>query len=278
MKKIFVAIVCLIAARFTLTGQTTENFLQRYDLLVSRVGPSGIGVDNLLNNWYKADSTDINVLLARFNYFYSASRRDSVVCRYSKKYLGMAPILSLKDTLGRTTYYYSESFFNEQTFGNAIKWLDRALVLHNSRLDLCFMKADALLSYEKASPDMTLDYLKSVVEANFTRKSTWDYPGADVDAEFFNGALQQYCYTFFQIGTTQSMEAFKSLSELMLKYQPKDVNFINNIGAYYTAVKDNDKQALKYFRKSLKINPSDSVAIKNVQRIEKRSSSLARKK
>ena len=100
----------------TLSAQS-DRFAQRYELLVSKLGPAGVGIETLLDNWAKADSTDERLLKARFNYYYTKSQRQEVVKKSSKKYLGMDPLLSLKDTTGADVFYYQESFFDDELFG-----------------------------------------------------------------------------------------------------------------------------------------------------------------
>ena len=65
-----------------------DRFEQRYSLLVSRLGESGVGVETLIDNWEAADSLNPKVYMARFNYWLSKSREDKVVQKYQKKYLG----------------------------------------------------------------------------------------------------------------------------------------------------------------------------------------------
>ena len=67
LTKTFLIVMGLCAA-LSLSAQTTENFVRKYNSLVSRVGYTGVGVEYLLDSWERADSTDINYMLARFNY------------------------------------------------------------------------------------------------------------------------------------------------------------------------------------------------------------------
>ena len=69
LTSIFVAAVLAVSA-FALAvpaSAQNNNFQQRYNNLVARVGAAGVGVETLLDNWEKADSADVNLLSARFN-------------------------------------------------------------------------------------------------------------------------------------------------------------------------------------------------------------------
>ena len=44
-----------------------DKYEQRYELLVSKLGYAGVGVETVLNNWEQADPTNPKLMLARFN-------------------------------------------------------------------------------------------------------------------------------------------------------------------------------------------------------------------
>ncbi len=262
MKKIMTIGAILLAV--TLSAQSSR-FEQRYNLLVSKLGPAGVGIETLLDNWDKADSTNENLLKARFNYYYSKSQRHEVVKKPAKKYLGMSPLLSLKDTTGREVYYYQETFYDDQLFGEAVKAADRAIGFHPDRIDFRFMKANAYISYEKESPDMALAYLLELADVDAGRKAPWVYEGTVQDMGFLEDAMQEYCYSFYTIGSPQAMKAFLTLSEKMNRLYPDNADYLNNIGSYYMVAEKNPKVAMKYYRKVLKKNPGDQTAAKNIE-------------
>ena len=76
------------------------RFERKYDLLVSQLGPAGVGVETVLDNWEAEDSTDAKMLLGRFSYYFAKSQTGAVVQKPQSRYLGMEPILSLKDSTG----------------------------------------------------------------------------------------------------------------------------------------------------------------------------------
>ena len=132
------------------------------------------------------------------------------------------------------------------------------------QLDISFMKAAALVSYEKESPDMALVYLGSLVDSYYAdRDAEWRFDGQKADDAFFEGAIQEYCYTFFNIGSRSSYSAFFRLSEKMLGYYPDAVVFMDNMGSYYLVAEEDYKTAQKYYSKVLKKVPDDYTAIKN---------------
>lgn len=239
-----------------------NKYEQRYDLLVSKLGPAGVGVETILNSWEKADSTNSKMLLGRFNYIFTKAQSAQIVEKKTKKYLGMDPILSLKDSTGTDLYYYQEIFYDDELYGQAMKVVDRAIDMHPEKLDFRFLKANAYIAYEKESPDMAGRYLKTLIDESVSRK-VWLYGDEPADAAFFSDAMLEYCFSFYSIGSPAAMEVFLEISERMAELDPKNPAFINNIGTYHLIAKDDSKTALKYYTKVLKSHPDDYTAIKN---------------
>ena len=262
MRKLFLSVVVLLAA-FAAVAQNTTRYEQRYDLLVSQFGPAGVGVETVLDNWAKVDSTNAKMLTGRFTYYFTKSQTESIESRPGKKYLGTDPVLTLKDSLGNDVYYYQISVFDDDMYSKAIMAADKAASLWPDRLDFRFMKANAYIAYEKESPDMALAYLLSLADENVRRKSSWEYEGEKVDQAFFQDAMQEYCYSFYAIGTPAAYDALRTLSEKLTLQFPDNPGFVNNIGSYYLIAKEDYKTAYKYYNKVLKKYPDDYTAIRN---------------
>lgn len=255
-------LVLLLVSALT-SAQTVVDYEQRYNLLVSQFGPSGVGIETVLNNWAKSDSTNIKLLTARFNYYFSKAQTTEVVKKEQKNYLGMKPLLSLKDTTGADIHYYQESFFDDEIYGQALKSADKAVALHPDNLDFRFMKANAYIAYEKESPDMALVYLLSMADEDSKRNKPWKFEGGQAEKGFFEEAMQEYCYSFYAINSPKALEAFLKLSEKMTVLYPDNPGFLNNIGTYSMVAKQDYKTAIKWYDKVLKKHPEDYTAIKN---------------
>lgn len=241
----------------------TEKYARRYALLVSRLGYDGVGIETLLDRWEAEDSSDTRVYEAKFRYYFAKSRRDSVVTKDIRRYLGAEPILELKDSTGAKTYFYNEYFYNDSLFAISMKNIGKAMEMNPERLDLKALRTDALCAYEKGSPDMALAGLKALVDSYHSRKGIWTYQGDTVDDSFFKDLIQQYCALFYSTGTAESYAAFKALSEKMLSYAKDDPTFLANIGSYMLVAENNPKAAVKWYNKVLKTDPGDYAAIKN---------------
>lgn len=261
MKRLLL-ILSLLSAAVAASAQA-DRMEQKYDLLVSQLGPAGVGVETVLNNWEKADSTNAKMLMGRFNYYFTKAQSSEVVTRPTKKYLGMDPILTLKDTTGADVHYYQVNVFDDELYGEAVKAADKAMRTWPDRIDFRFMKANAYIAYEKESPDMALAYLMKLVDENQVRRPSWMYGDEKVDEEFFQEAMQEYCYSFFSIGSPASYDAFYKLSAKLSSLYPDNVGYINNMGSYYLIAKEDYKSAFKQYNKVLKKHPDDYTAIRN---------------
>lgn len=262
MKRIVLSLAGVLIALASFAQTESERYEQRYELLVSKLGAAGVGVETVLNNWEKVDSTNAKMLLGRFSYLFTKAQTPQVVIKDSKRYLGMEPVLALKDSLGNDVFYYQDNLFDDEIYGQAVKAADKAILTWPDRLDFRFMKANAYIAYEKDSPDMALAYLIDLVDEDSSRKAPWTYDGEEAEKGFFEDAMQEYCYSFYTIGSPASYEAFLALSQKLLSFYPSNAGFMNNIGSYYL-VKQDYKTSLKYYDKVLKKHPDDYTAMQN---------------
>lgn len=278
--RIMKRMILLLAVLISYVGAyaQSERFEQRYDLLVSQLGPAGVGVETVLDNWFKADSTNAKMLLGRFSYYYNKAQSTKVVKKSVDRYLGMEPVLSLKDSTGADVNYFQVTVFDDVLYGEAVKAADKAISAWPDRLDFRFMKANAYIAYEKESPDMAFAYLNSLIDENMGRTRPWIYDGEETDEEFFQEAMQEYCYSFYRIGSPASYEAFYALSGKLSSKYPENVGYINNMGSYHLVVRSDYKTAYKYYDKVLKIRPDDNTAIRNGMLAARRQKNVKKEK
>ena len=267
MKKFLIPalVAVLVSIQFPAHAQkpSQADYLDRYTLLVNKLGVEGVGVETLLQRWGKDYPDDMDMLLGKFTYYLSKSQSNSMEKLDASKYLGEAPTLTLKDSLGKAVNYFQVTNYDDELFGQATQAIDKAIGLAQDRLDLRLYKIAALIGYEKGSPDMALSGLKELIDYDGHSHPTWIYPGLEPGPDLFPSLVQEYCYTFFRQATPASYEAFKEVSEKMAGYYPKNTVFLTNIGSYYLVYKHDSKNALKMYNKVLKKDPGDYTAIKN---------------
>lgn len=260
MNRIIVVLISMVMA-VSAVAQTADRYRQRYELLVSQFGPAGVGVETVLDNWAKVDSTSADFLFARFSYYFTKAQTTEVVSKPEKKYLGMEPMLTLADSTGAQVNYFQVNVFDDELYGKALKYMDKAISLYPERLDFRFMKANAYIAYEKESPDMALPYVVDLAGREKERK--WTYEGTAIESGFWEDAFQEYCYSFYSIGTPAAYDAFLELSQKLSGLYPDFLDFANNVGSYHMIAKEDYKSAIKQYSKVLKKDPSNYTAIKN---------------
>lgn len=265
MKRILLTFLSAVML-LPLSAQTKterEDYLDRYQLLVSKLGAAGVGIETLLQRWEKDYPEDTDMLLGQFSYYLTKSQSSSIEVIDAQKYLGNAPTLTLKDTLGNDVNYFQVVSYDDELFGKATRAIEKAIELNPDRLDLRLFKISSLIGYEKDSPDMALAGLKALIDYNGHSHPVWEYPDVETSDELFPSVMQEYCYAFFKIGTPHCFEAFRELSEKMLVYYPGNPAYMTNLGSYNLVYKHDSKAALKMYNKVLKKNPDDYTAVKN---------------
>ena len=264
MRKIYLLILSLALCAGAFAQQrTAEEFLQRYNTVSSRLGADGVGIETLITEWEAAYPEDINMLQAKWAYYYTKAATTTIVAMDQEKYLGEPPVLTLKDSLDRDVNYFQKIVFDDEMFGTATQAMDQAIKLDPLNLELRLAKLTALLTYEGDSPDLTSQGLKSLIDYHYHSHPAWVFSGDPVTQEEFEESVQQYCYDFYRIGTPTSFEAFREAAQKMIDYKSKNVVFQNDVATYYQTYKDNPKEALKRYAKVLKAVPDDYTAIKN---------------
>lgn len=257
---LLLGLVCLVPLH---AQESKEDYLRRYNNLVSRVGADGLGVETLLNKWEAAWPEDPNHMVARFSFCFLRSRHTNVVPMEQDRYLGNAPLVPMTDSTGKKVNYFEVAEFDDALFAEANAAIGKAIATAQNHLDWQILKINALLAYEKEKPEMTLQELKSLVTFHYTRKPDWVHDElGTVTPEQFEAFIQDYCAVLFRMNTPTSMEAFKSLSEHMLTYKKENPLFLDNLGSYYLIKKDY-KKARKYYDQVLKKHPDDMTALKN---------------
>lgn len=270
MRKIL-TILALLACAVASAQTTAEEFRAKYERQARIVGPAGVGVETILDRWAEAYPEDRHMLEGRYNYYFAKSHHTEIVSKPLEKFMGNEPLMTLKDSLGNNVNWFEEEFFNDDIFSQCASAADRAIELYPQELAFRINLLNALLAYEKECPDMVTMEICNLIDYSCTSDRKWVYEGQVIDNDTFLSVIQEYCLAFYNIASPDSYESFKTVSSKVLFYYPKNTQFLSNIGTYWLIAKKNDKSALKYYNKVLKINPNDYAAAKNCVLIARKS-------
>ena len=269
MKRILIAAALLLSVLCN-----AQDFKAQYDRQIRMVGYSGVGVETILDRWEAAEPDNTTMLEGRFQYFFSKSKSSSVVAKDQAKFLGAEPIVTLKDSTGKDIRYFEEDFFVDSLFARSQKAIDRAIALEPSDLAWRIDKISALILYEKESPDLAAEEIIKMADYQASKHPEWTHYGQPSSEDTFIQAVQEYCFTFYRIGSPSSYEQFRKVSERMNKLYPKNTDFLSNIGSYYLVCQDSPKKALKWYEKALKINPADYSSARNCVLVARRAKNV----
>lgn len=259
------ATLCVLASAQT----TAEEFKGRYERLVRTVGYYGVGIETLLDRWEEAFPDDMAVPQARFNYFYHKSLTSHLVAMPgARRFLGKEPVMKLKDENGEEIPYFEEEEFDEELFSEALKVADAQIAAHPDELRWYYLKISGLAAYEKDSPELATMQILKLINRD-AQHPAWTLDGKPAGQEVFLQGIGEYCANFFQTDTPDCYEYFYRISEKMTKQYPKSAVFVANIGSYWQVARKNPKQAVKYYKKALKIDPDDYAANTNLKIVER---------
>lgn len=242
---------------------TSDDYQRRFSNLVARVGYDGVGLETLLDSWEAALPEDPYLWQARFLWCFNRAQSVSYIQMDADRYLGKDPVLPYTDSLGQKHNFFEDVQYDSDLFAVAEQAIVKAIQLEPDNLDLRLAKIGSLILYERESPDMAASELGGLIDYHFISKPKWSYGGSDVTEDDFLGLCQEYLFRFYRLGTPVAAEAFRSLSEKVLKYRPGNPLFMNNVGSYYLVFKKEPKTAIKYYNKVLKAHPDDLTAIQN---------------
>ena len=268
MKRIVLIAAALLAGVFASAQMSADYYKSQYERQVKVLGPAGVGVETILDNWEAAAPDDGDMLEGRFVYYFNKARSSEVVKKSAKKYLGQKPVLEMKDSLGVPVYFFQVENFEDSLFAKSQNAIDRAIALYPDELKYRVDKITALVSYEGESPDMACAELMKIIDRNVSEHPSWTYDKEPADDDLFQNLVQEYCFTFFNLGTPSSYEAFNVVSSRMAKLYPKNSVYVSNMGTYWLIAKENQKKAQTYYKKALKLDPDDYAATRNMKIIQ----------
>ncbi len=223
-----------------------------------------VGQQKVLANWEKKKKGDVELYVAKFNYYFSNSTMQ--VLQFGDNPEGKEAF-AVKDSTGKTVSYIYQGDnigYNSKKVDLAKKTIDEAIAKFPDRLDLRFGKIYMLGELNDWKP-FTEDILKTIDHsAKIKNKWLWtDNKPLDEAQKFMLGSIQGYFNQLYETNNDALLVNMQQISETVIKYYPDDVMNLSNLGAIRLLREDFDG-ALPLFLKAEKVAPDDTIVMNNI--------------
>ncbi|SFW46616.1 TPR repeat-containing protein [Chitinophaga sancti] len=254
MKHLF---TLLLLCSLSTTTILAQNYKQEFEKLCEQ--GDTIKQKKLLEKWEKGRPNDAELYIAYFNFYVSRSKTEIVT---KVPHPDADKIPKAKKQAG----YTSEIGYRAEPLGRGFKYINAGIAKYPDRLDMRFGKVYMLgETYKYAA--LTQE-LVNVLNYSTTIENKWrwtDNKFLEKPEEFMLSAIQEYVATIYNSGKSQA-DNMKEIAETVLKYYPKHVESLSDLGIVYT-MKGDLNMALRYFLKATAIEPKDFIVLNNIANI-----------
>lgn len=254
MKHLF---TLLLLCSLSTTTILAQNYKQEFEKLCEQ--GDTLKQKKLLEKWEKGRPNDAELYIAYFNFYVSRSKTE-IVTKVPH------PDADKKPKAKKQAGYTSEIGYRPEPLARGFKYINAGIAKYPDRLDMRFGKVYMLgETYKYAA--LTQE-LVNVLNYSTTIENKWrwtDNKFLEKPEEFMLSAIQEYVATIYNSGKSQA-DNMKEIAETVLKYYPKHVESLSDLGIVYT-MKGDLNMALRYFLKATAIEPKDYIVLNNIANI-----------
>lgn len=257
MKRISTSL--LLSAAFSLSA-AGQNYKQDFEKLC--VSGDTAKQRTLLMKWEKAKPNDAELYIAYFNYYVTKSKTEVVTINHTANGSNVLKAGKNGDPAG----YTSEVGYKKEPLNKGFKYINSGISKFPNRLDMRFGKIYML--GENYNYTYLTKELVSAINYGHTINNKWkwtDNKPLEKPEQFMLNAVQEYVAQIYNVGKSQA-DNMKLISETVLKYYPKHVESLSDLGLAYTLKEDLDN-ALKTLLKANAIAPKDFIVLNNIANI-----------
>ncbi|MCS3801400.1 tetratricopeptide repeat protein [Niastella sp. OAS944] len=216
----------------------------------------------LLYKWQQTSPKDAELFIARFNYYFLASRKEIVQFTNDAD---KSSAFEVKDSTGAETVGYlgDQVEYDQSLLKKAFKSIDSGISAWPARLDMRFGKIYALGQLENYEA-FTKEIINTIEVAN-KLKNNWQWTAhqkLDAPEKFMLGNIQSYVVQLYNVGDDQ-LTRMRRIAQAVLKYYPRHVESLSNLAITY-GLQGNYDKALEALLKAEKIMPQDAIVLNNI--------------
>ncbi len=241
-------------------AQTAEEFRTEYSSYVKRSDTTKMRVT--LSNWEAKYPTDAELFTGYFNYYFLLAKKEVLVLSTEPP---TGESLKLLDSSSQTAGFMgSEIYYDSVLVRKGLEKIDQGIALYPNRLDMRFGKIyvlGLLQNYELFTQEII-----NTVAFSSTNKNEWTWTNNEKkeDGEsFLLESMQNYQMQLYNTGRDDLLFNMRQIAEEILKYHPKHLVSLANIGLTYLIVGLYD-EALVSMLQAEEINPKDHVVLSNI--------------
>ncbi len=223
----------------------------------------------VLEKWEENNNDDPELYVAYFNYYYHASKTETVAIGSNPK--GDAMQIMDQDTSVEepVAYIYGEVNYDPELLSKALDWIDRGIEKYPNRLDMRFGKIYTYGQIEDYSK-FTNEIVR-VINYSAQNENNWLWENqeeiSDAKQVLLN-TIQDYQIQLFDTGESELLENMKEIAEAILNHYPNHIESLSNISIIYIYLEEYDN-ALVYLLKAEENNPKDCVVLNNIAYVYK---------
>jgi tetratricopeptide (TPR) repeat protein len=257
---IFVFILCFTTQVF---GQ---SYRDKFNQLCEKQDTAG--QIKLLNEWEIKQSNDPELYVSFFNYYFQKGKTSHLgIQPEATNQEG----LKINDDNGKTVGFISEvTGFDDNEVNKGLDYIDKGIKSFPNRLDMRFGKIFVLGKLKRYN-EFSDEVVKTIEYSNINKNAwLWSNNKAEKDGKMLMlGSIQNYVLELYNTNDDALLENMKQIAESVLKYYPDHIESLSNLSIVYMLKNQNDK-ALEVLLKAEKLDEKDYIVLGNIAQAYKK--------
>ncbi len=220
----------------------------------------------ILKKWKRSSPDNAEMMMSQLSYYFNIARKESFLIKENDKSNSYASTTNNGASGGFVSsgIATTESTIDFELIKEGLDWIDRAIAIHNDRIDVRLAKADAYA--EIADWKNFGETVVEIVRQSYRNANEWQNEGdrtiTDSESYFFL-TIQDCQLKLFEQQLDVAYTEMIRIGVTMLQFYPDHIESMSNIAIGYMN-RDNYPMALKYLLEAEVIAPEDSVILVNI--------------